>query len=277
MKAKLAIAVASLLPMLALAGDMSQCGRENNPPLDPHLLEPGENERLDPISDEEALAGLKERVKYEHDDGIDVNIFWRMGKDRERMTRVLIRSVEDARSRKYEHWGWVVQYSVNSLTYYGTKTAIPLLESVLTNDVCGAGRAAATAYVRLAGEDGRDFEFFKKHLGSGKVVPQSIGRVIYRTLEARLKDKKLPEDIRKEYTAYLLSRAECEKDILTGNMLDRILVETVPGYRDSERRKANLAIVTKPDPNQPHVIFRRNQTSSGASETPRKPDRAEGQ
>lgn len=205
-----------------------------------------ECERTDPISDEEALKILEESIQYEHDLGIVDGIFKRMRHDRERMTRLLIHSARDAYDKKYDRWTHVTKRSIGSLAVCGTKTALPFLESVLTNNVYDAGVEAATSYVRLSGDDGRDFEFFKRNFGERKSVPRDIGKVIYTTIGNRLKDRGLPEEKRKEYVDYLLSRAECESDILTGNMLDKMLVESVPGYRDSERRKANRQVIQKP-------------------------------
>ena len=255
------------------SGALSPYGDEMHPPADPRLFGHSERERSDPISDEEAVEALASILQYEHDLGMDANVFWRMGEDRERMTRVLLRSVEDARTRQYKHWERVAQCSIGSLSEYGTKTAIPFLESVLTNDVYGAGGNAANAYVRFAGDDGRDFEFFKRNFGVGKHVPRDVGKVIYRTLKNRLDGKGLPEEKRREYVDYLMSRAECEKDILTGHMLDKMLVEIVPGYKDSKKRKANLEIIAKPDPNQPHIVFRRKHGGGGARARQKEADR----
>lgn len=223
-----------------------------------------ECEKICSISDEEAIKAIASIIKYEHDMGIAANVFKRMGEDRERMTRVLLRSVEDAGTRQYKDWSRVAQYSIGCLSEYGTETAMPFLESVLTNDVYGAGWEAANAYVRLVGDSGRDFEFFKKNFGVGKYVPRNVGRVVYWTLKTHLDGRSLSEDKRREYLDYLMSRAECEKDILTGHMLDNILVEMVPGYRDGEKRKANLEIIAKPDPNpnQPHIVFRRGSPAA---------------
>jgi len=219
--------------------------------------------------EEKALQTLVKFAVFDHYADIAAAYecaFEEVGKDKERMTRVLVRSARDAYTRKYESWNQVAQCSIGSLSEYGTKTAISFLESVLTNDVYGAGGNAAKAYVRLAGDDGRDFEFFKRNFGVGKHVPRDVGKVIYRTLKSRLDGKGLPEEMRREYVDYLMSRAECEKDILTGHMLDKMLVEIVPGYKDGEKRKANLGIIAKPDPNHPHIVFRRESGGDGAGE-----------
>ena len=238
--------------LAAIAGVGLGVGAEIVPPYADEIDVPPELccnapecERTDPISDEEAIKVLEETIGYEHDLGVVDGLFRRMGCDKERMTRILIHSAQDAYDRKYDMWNRVALRSIGSLAACGTDAAMPFLEGVLTNDVYGAGGWAAEAYVRLSGDGGRDFAFFKENFGAGRIVPRDIGKVIYRVVGDRLRDANLPEGKRQEYVAYLLARAECEHDSVTGNLLDKTLVETLSGYRESERRKANLDGVQK--------------------------------
>ena len=199
--------------------------------------------------EEKAFNSLITFADFDHYEDIVATYKWAfelVGGDRERMTRVLIRSARDACARKYESWHNVAARSTGFLADYGTEASIPYLESVLTNDVCGVGGGAAEAYVRILGGDGRDFAFFRRNFGSGKAIPRDTGRVIYRTIGNRLKDCSPDAAVRKEYADYLLSRAECESDIVSGRELDGILVQTVSGYRDSEKRKSNLKMINSP-------------------------------
>ena len=239
----------------------------------------------DSLADEEkAFQTLFSFSRFDHHDETVATYeaaFEDVGRDKERMTRVLIRLAQEAIARfkgiddhwssqdliecNIDRWWRVAKCSIGSLGEYGTKTAIPFLESVLTNDVCGASDRAMDAYVKLAWDDGRAFDFIRQHFGDGKKISLGTGRAIYCTLKQKLADKGLTEETRREYIDYVMKRAKCETNGATGPLLDDILVEHVPGYRDSEERKANLSVIEKPDPNFPQFHFKRRKEPQGLS------------
>ena len=239
-------------------------------------------ERL--ADEEQAFQSLSAFSRFDHHEETVATYeaaFEDVGRDKERMTRVLIRLAQEAIARfkgiddnwssqdsiecNIDLWWSAAKSSIGSLGEYGTKTAIPFLESVLTNDVCGASDRAMDAYVKLAWDDGRAFDFIRQNFGEGKKLPLETGRAIYLTLKHKLADKGLPADARKGYIDYLHKRAKCETSSVTGSVLDSILVEHVPGYRDSEERKANLKVIKWPNPNIPHFHFKRRKEPPGLS------------
>ena len=229
----------------------------------------------------QTLVKFCDMIHYEDQEAVCESAFRQVGRDGERMTRVLIRLAQEAIARfkgidghwpsrdliecDIDLWRSVAQRSIGGLGEYGTKTAIPFLEAVLTNDICGASERAMNAYVKLGWDDGRAFDFIRRHFGEGRKLSLEMGRTIYWTLKDKLADKGLPEAMRKGYIDYLLKRAECETSSVNGPVLDGILVEHVPGYRDSEKRKANLKAIKWPDPNFPQFHFRRRQPPPGLS------------